>query len=380
MSAAIVGSGIAGLATAAALKRENVPVVVYERAPEICELGAGLALWTNGVNALEQLGVKDRVMAVSSVVNQVVTMSDDGKVLDRIELGDIGRQHGAECVCVHRGDLQRILMEAAGAERIHTGANCVGVQQDQKHATVCLNDGSRTEADFVVAADGIRSMIRNQLHPRSQLRFAGYSAWRALVPGTFSRGPEGATLVMLGLGSQAGIFQCGPHRVYWFATQNAPANPKLSPEVRKIALLKNFVRWPAPLAEVIETTPAENILENDIFDLRPLKNWGLGRVTFAGDAIHPMTPDLGQGAALALEDAVVLSRCVRNGTGIEKALREYERSRRARTAWIAIASRRLGLLLQTENTLAVLARRWFLSTHFAHRQGERFLKQLLESR
>jgi 2-polyprenyl-6-methoxyphenol hydroxylase-like FAD-dependent oxidoreductase len=378
MRAAIVGSGIAGLAAALALKRENVSCLVYERALQIREVGAGLSLLANGVQALNHLGVKDQVIAVSSAVNELVTMSDRGKVLDRVDFEALSRPQGSECICVQRGALQRILLQAVGPDSIHTGADCVEIQESHDHVSVRFEDSSCDAVDFVVAADGIRSTIRKQLHPHSQLRFAGYSAWRALTAGTFSGLPEGTAFLILGRGCQAGIFRCGPHRIYWFATQNAPTNPGLSADLRKLGLLKRFGHWPSPFPGVIEATPAENILENDIFDLATVNTWGIGRITFAGDAIHAMTPNLGQGAALALEDAVILARSIRKGIDIEKALREYERARRKRTAWIARASRRAGSLLQAGNPIVVLLRNWLLSTHFAHLQGERLLKEVLE--
>ena len=376
--AAIVGAGIAGLATAVALKKEKASCVVYERAPEVREVGAGLAIWANGVNALKQLGVKPEVMAAGSVVDHAITMNHRGKVLDRTDIGALGRRHGAECICVPRGELQRILLEATGAERIHIGANCVRVEPGPERVTTYFDDASCAAADFVVAADGMRSTIRKQLHPDSQPRFAGYRAWRGIVVGAFGGLPPCTTLLILARGCQAGIFPCGSNRVYWFATQNGASNPTQSPEGRKLAVLKAFDGWPAPFPEIIDATAPDNILENDILDLKPLDAWGSGRITFAGDSIHGMTPNLGQGAALALEDAVVLGRCIRNGQSIDQALRDYENVRRKRAAWIAIASRRVGVLLQNRNPIIVLLLRYSQSTRFAHMQTRRFLNQLFE--
>src|SRR5215471_16670960 len=132
MKAVIVGAGMAGLATAIALKREGTSCVVYERAPELREVGAGLAIWANGVNALQHLGVKPEVMRAASVVDQAITMDHRGKVLDRTDIGALGRRHGAECICISRGELQRILFMAAGAECIQTGHDCVKIEQGEE--------------------------------------------------------------------------------------------------------------------------------------------------------------------------------------------------------------------------------------------------------
>jgi 2-polyprenyl-6-methoxyphenol hydroxylase-like FAD-dependent oxidoreductase len=182
----------------------------------------------------------------------------------------------------------------------------------------------------------------------------------------------------LARGCQAGIFPCGSNRVYWFATQNGASNPTQSPDERKLTVLQAFDGWPDPFPEIIGATAPDSLLENDILDLEPLDAWGSGRITFAGDSIHGMTPNLGQGAALALEDAVVQARCIRSGDSIEHALRKYENGRRKRAAWIAVASRRVGFLLQNQNPIIVLLLRSFQSTRLAHMQTKRFLNHLFE--
>jgi 2-polyprenyl-6-methoxyphenol hydroxylase-like FAD-dependent oxidoreductase len=273
MKAVIIGGGIAGLATAIALKREKTSCVVYERAPELREVGAGLAIWANGVNALRHLGVKAEVMAAASVVDEAITMDHGGNVLARTDIGALARRHGAECICVPRGELQRILYEAAGPEWIHTGADFVRIEERREQVTVYFDNGPSAAADFVVAADGMRSTVRKQLHPDSQPRFAGYLAWRGMARGAFDGLPLRTTILVLGRGCQAGIFPCGSNRVYWFATQNRGSNPKQSPEGRKLAVAKALHGWSAPFPELIDATAPDSILENDILDLEPLDAW-----------------------------------------------------------------------------------------------------------
>jgi 2-polyprenyl-6-methoxyphenol hydroxylase-like FAD-dependent oxidoreductase len=372
VKAVIVGGGIAGLAAAVALRRSNVECDVIERAEELREAGAGLALWANGVRALDDLGLKSEALAASSIVNELVSWNDRGKVVDRVDLTTIGR--GTESICIPRGELLRILLSAAGGNAVRAGARVSGVEGD----AVVLEDGSRVEADFVIAADGARSAIRLKTHPASTLRPAGYVAWRALVEGSFPGLEAGTTLFMTGRGCQAGIFPCGAGKVYWFATRNGLADAALSPESRKRAVLEKVGKWLGPLPGIVEATPAESILENDLSDLKPLSQWGTGRVTFAGDAIHAMTPNLGQGAALALEDAVVLARWIRTGGdagSVESALRAYELERQTRTRWMATASRRFGAMLQTENALAITVREWMASSRWVHREGARMLER-----
>ena len=254
----------------------------------------------------------------------------------------------------------------------------LSVRQRQDCVYASFEDESTAESDFLIAADGIHSTIRSQLRPASQVRFAGYSAWRGLARESFPYLSEATSLLMMGCGCQAGVFPCGRDHVYWFATQNTPANPFVGPGTRKITIQSRFEDWPSPLPEIIEATPAESILENDICDLDLLQNWGVGRITFVGDAIHAVTPDLGQGAALGLEDAVVLGRLIQSGTGIEEALREYEVVRKQRTAWIARYSRWSGRLLQAENPIAIVLRQWLFSAQLVYRCQEPLFDRLFE--
>ncbi|MGH9663038.1 MAG: FAD-dependent monooxygenase [Bryobacteraceae bacterium] len=379
MKALVVGSGIAGLAAAVALKRANVSVSVYERAAEIRELGAALSVWANGVNALHLLGVKGEVLAASASIRRTVALTESGAVLSRTNLEALGRRHGSESVCIERGELQRILLHAAGPANVHTGKTCTAIRQTVDSAQASFEDGTVAEADFLVAADGIGSTIRTQLHPESRPRPAGYTAWRAMTPGAFAELHDGTALLILGRGCQAGIFPCGSQRVYWFATQKAAANPALSPEARKRWILDKFRRWPTSLPAVVEATSAEAILEHDISDLEPLRRWGAGRITLAGDAIHAITPNLGQGAVLAIEDAVVLGRCVEShGGDIAAALRAYERNRQSRTAWAARESRRAGRLLHAESATGTKLREWLMSSRPGQWHGERLLRRLFE--
>lgn len=377
VKATVVGGGIAGLAVAAALRLEGMECAVYEQAGAIEHAGAGLALWANGMNALGLLGLRDPVVQAGSLVNELLTVDNTGKPLGRTDLGRIARAYDSECVCVARTDLKRILMKAAGVERIHTGMRCIAVNQTGASGTAIFEDGLAVESDFVVVADGIQSRLREQVHPGLRAGQAGYLAWRGLAHTPAQQLAPGAALFFVGRGCQAGVFPCGQHRSYWFATQNRQARPAENSGARKRELLTLFAGWQNTLTGAIAGTEPENILENDVLDLQTPKTWGRGRMTFAGDAIHGLTPNLGQGAALAIEDAVVLAHSLRTAERVEQGLRAYEASRIARVTPIAEASRRLGRLLQSENRLLSRFARFAVGTVIAQRRSEAMLRRLL---
>lgn len=206
--------------------------------------------------------------------------------------------------------------------------------------------GEEAQGDFLVGADGLHSVVRGRLHGTERPRYAGYTAWRAVT--TFKIQPT--TSESWGHGKRFGIVPIGGSRVYWFATKNAPEGQPEHPEGRKQKLLHLFKGWHPPIVDLIEATDPEAILRHDLYDRKPMKrSWGEGRVTLLGDAAHPTTPNLGQGACQATEGAFVLAQQLRSAMDIAAALRRYEAQRLPRTAFITNLSWRIGRMAQLEN-------------------------------
>jgi len=357
MRAVIIGGGIGGLAAAVALRRVGMEAHVVERTAEIREVGAGLSLWSNAINALRELRLADQVIAAGSLFERTVTQTSRGRVIATTDLAEISRMAGAPCVCIHRAALQRILAGALPAAMVRTSARCTGFDD----ATAILENGERIEADLLIAADGISSVIRERLHGAHSPRYAGYTCWRGIIreEGIL---PERSALVTVGAGRQFGIFPCGTGQVYWFHTSNAPPGTRRRPDLA----------W-----AVIERTPEDAIIQNDIFDRPPLRWWGRGRVTLLGDAAHATTPNLGQGACMAIEDAVVLAHCLGTVQPVEKALREYERLRIPRTTAVIRNSWQSGRMFQLDQPALESVRDWFFGTSLGARLRMRMFRDLL---
>lgn len=375
--ALIIGGGIGGLATAVALDRAGIEPVVFERAPALGEVGAGLSLWSNAVKALRRLELDEPVVALGSVLERAVTAAPDGRVLDTTPIGELSRRAGAPSVCVHRADLQGCLMRAVPAERPHTGRECVGFEQDERGVTARFADGTTERGDLLIGADGIRSAIRRELHGRAEPRYAGYAAWRGIAEMRHPELPADGSILALGPGMQVGLFPCGPGRTYWFATRNEPASSQAKPAPPRSEILAALQGWWPPIPAVVEATPEAAVLRNAVLDRPPVHHWGRGRVTFVGDAIHATTPNLGQGACQALEDAVALADTLHRSGDVQTGLRAYERLRRDRTAMVVRQSRSLGKVLQWENAALVRLRSLVLGTRAAHRQAIRLFEELL---
>lgn len=368
MRAVIIGAGIGGLAAAVALRRVGVESLVVERVPEVGEVGAGFSIWSNAVNALRELGVEARAVASASVIEQIVTQTPAGRIIAVNDFAEISRQAGAPCICLRRAVLQRILLEELPPAWICVGMPCVGFDD----STAILENGQRIEADVLVGADGISSVIRDGLQGAQPPRYAGYRCWRGMLRGEGLL-PDRWALLAAGAGSQFGLWPCGAGQLYWFLTANAPQGaPRTKADA--LALCRD---WAAPIPEVIESTPEDAIVQNDVVDRPPLRRWGRGRVTLLGDAAHATTPNLGQGACQALEDAVVLAHCLRGVRPVEAALREYERLRIPRTTAIVRDSWQGGRLLQLDRPALEALRNWALGTSLSRRLATRMFRTLL---
>ncbi len=345
-TAIIIGGGIGGLTTAIALLRVGIDAQVYERAPELREVGAGLTLWSNAIKALRRLGLAEAVQAAGQPGLGGSIRTWRGDILTQVAAADLEARYGAANLAIHRADLHNVLLKSLGEERVHLGAECTRFRQDETGVTALFADGREVGADFLVGADGIHSVIRRQLFGQEKIRYAGYTAWRGVATVDASVVPPGAGFEAWGRGRRFGVVPIGGGRVYWFATQNARANGKDASGGRKTEVMSLFRGWLAPVEALIRATDEAAILRNDIVDRKTIKEWTNRRVTLLGDAAHPMTPNLGQGACQAIEDAVMLPQRLQAMEDIESGLRSYELRRLQRANFIVRASRQIGAVAQ----------------------------------
>jgi 2-polyprenyl-6-methoxyphenol hydroxylase-like FAD-dependent oxidoreductase len=345
MRALVVGGGIGGLAAAIALRRVGLDVTVFEQAHEFERVGYGFGLSPNALLALERLHLAEAVRMRGARAERVLIRRWDGELINEVRVGELGW----EMLGVHRADLQLVLQEAAG-DTLRLDSRCDGFAEEASGAKVMLADGSEERGDLLVGADGINSAIRKQLHGAGELRYAGHVAWRAAIAFEDER-LRGTMTESWGSGARFGLVPIGHGRLYWFVAERGPPNAAPAPGGAKAALLRRFADWHEPIRAVIEATDEAVISKTDVYDRKPLASWGRGHVTLLGDAAHPMTPNLGQGAAQALEDAVVLANRLRATSDAEAALRAYEAKRIPRTAEIVRRSWQLGRIAQVQSPL-----------------------------
>ena len=358
--ALVIGGGIGGLTAAIALRRAGIEATIFERTHDLGrgDYGSALFLWSNAMNALRQLELADQIAAEGAPIEWFKEYTAKGEQLTAWPVGQMSREIGVPSVCLDRDDLLAVLIGALDDSAIWRDAECVGFTQDATGVTARFADGHEERGDLLIGADGIKSAIRRQLRGASDPRYAGYTAWRAIIPFTDPHAPEDTFAETWGRGKRFIHYPVGDGRHYLSCFMTVPEEMPEPPAGRRAMLLKHYARWPAPTRALIEATQDEEIHRTAIVAHFPLRHWGVGRVTLLGDAAHSMTPNLGQGACQAIEDGVVLANCLSEGApgDLAAALRAYEARRKGRTASIMMRSLGIGLTGRIKNPIAVRVR------------------------
>ncbi|MBP2703835.1 FAD-dependent monooxygenase [Microbispora sp. RL4-1S] len=359
MRIAVVGAGLGGVPAAVGLYRRGHEVTVYERGAELREAGTAVVIMPNGARALDELGLgdhlRDQVMpAVSGGLRD-----RHGRPLLVTDVAEAQRAIGTS-VAVSRTELHRALRAPLPAELVRTGTPVQRLEQDGSGVTLISDDRPVTRADAVIVADGIGSALRGLLFPRHPgLRRAG----RLDLRGTLPR-PAGAdvTEVLASIlvdrrdGSMFGLFPVGEHDLYWF-TDSALRGAPPEPDEARLLALSLTADWHPAVRALIEATRPSDIYVDAIACLaEPLPSFAVGRVALLGDAAHAMTPDLGQGASQAFEDAAAVTRHLADAGPADVAgrLRRYDAERRPRANSLMLASSRQSWLMSRTGAVAWL--------------------------
>ncbi len=347
--ALIVGGGIGGVTAALCFAQQGFDVDVFEQAENFGEIGAGIQLSPNPSRVLHDLGLEQALRAIA-FMPEGVEMRDwkTGRVLSSSPLGARAIEtYGAPYYHVHRADLMAVLVAAArNTQRIalHTSARVDRVVEAASGVSIEVG-GKRHDGDLLVGADGIRSVVRTALFGAEAPTFTGCVAWRALVPVDRLPAKHVRPMATVWWGP-------GKHFVHYYVRRGELVNcvcvvEKSGWEVESWTergehseLKRDFAGWNPELQTLIDAADKDSCFKWALFDRPPMPQWSKGCITLLGDACHPTLPFMAQGAAMAIEDGAVLSRCVAQGTDIEVGLQRYESLRRERTARIQAGSRR----------------------------------------
>ncbi|MEA2403120.1 MAG: FAD-dependent urate hydroxylase [Thermoleophilaceae bacterium] len=337
----IVGGGIGGLTAALALRDAGFEFELFERAPEIRPIGAGISLWPNGARIMHHFGVGPDLEPLSPEMRWLRYRSPDGQLLRDIPLDRMVELSRQRPLPLARTDLQRVLFDHVGPEHVRLERDCVDVRQDADSATAIFADGSEASGDLVVGADGINSVVRAHLLGRPDPpEYAGNVNWNGLIddPDDELDSADGMTIAV-GDSRRVGLMPVNDKQVYFFFDAPVPVDP-VEPDGWRAELASLYAGWGPPARTLIERFDPARMVRQPIFEVAHLDRFVRGRVLLLGDAAHGTTPTIGQGASQAMEDSVVLTRClVEAERGIDDALERYQDLRRDRVHEVAVVSR-----------------------------------------
>ncbi|MEA5458793.1 FAD-dependent monooxygenase [Arcicella sp. LKC2W] len=352
----IIGAGIGGLTTALTLKQKGFDVALYEGTAEIKPVGAGIIIANNAMQVFQKLGLQDKIQAAGNKISYMKITDENLKPLSVIDLSVFEQKYGVHNVAIHRGELQKILADAVGFENISLSKKLVDIQKNTDF-TLNFDDNSSVQSNILIGADGIKSVVRNKLFQENTIRNAEQICWRGICHFTLPQQYTNELNEAWGKGKRVGFVKISSQKVYWYAL----ANQKDIKNAHDINLSDFFKEFHSDIVSILKATPKEKIIIADILDLKPMQHWQEKNVCLVGDAAHATTPNLGQGACQAIEDAYVLGNCLSQENDINIAFEKYQDIRKKKAHEIVNTSWQLGKLAHINNNFGIWLRNTIMS-------------------
>lgn len=352
----IIGAGIGGLTTAIALVQKGIETIIYEQANELNEIGAGIWIAPNGLKVYEKLGLAQEIISSGKVLDKISITDIRGKNISVIDGNEIEAKHNFKTVAIHRAILQKILIDKIGKSSIVLGKRFNSYSQIEENVEVSFEDGLKVNGDFLILSDGIKSKGRLQINPNLKLRYSNQACWRFVTDFNYPKNEDGNMYEIWSnkKGLRVGYSQINSRQVYVYITNYDKAGLIDDTTKLKQNLLQLCDEFPEIVKQIISSVEAENIIRSDIYDFKPISNWVDNNVALLGDAAHATTPNLGQGACQAIEDAYVISDELSLTDNIHTALINYQHKRIPKATFITNTSWQLAKLTNTNGFLKSL--------------------------
>lgn len=349
-SITIIGAGIGGLTTALALKQRGVETTVCESAPEIRPVGAGIAMGSNAMQVFRKMGLSGKIESAGYRVSLMKITDEQLRVLSAMELAAFEKKYGVFNVAIHRGDLQRILTAEIGKENIMLSRRLTGMEERGEGFRLLFSGHEALDSRVVIGADGIKSVVRQELFGHQEIRDARQVCWRGICEAEPWGKYDHEALESWGKGKRFGFVKINTRQLYWYAVVSRSL-------VRDDGDLPGmFSDFHRDVRKMIAATPVESIFQSEIADLKPLAQWHKGNACLVGDAAHAATPNLGQGACQAVEDAYTIGQLFEKDRPAGDAFRQYEKARMKKARYIVSQSRLIGNIAHWENGTGVWLR------------------------
>ncbi|MDH5217633.1 MAG: FAD-dependent monooxygenase [Gammaproteobacteria bacterium] len=349
----IVGGGIAGLSLYNMLSMQRSHhIELLEKQTQLITNGTGITLGINTIKILKKLGLFDHIAKKGLAINRFDITNQAGKILSSLGMSEKMRQQNLATYAIHRNDLHQIFSVNLDPRHLQLGKTIDQIQPGNEQVEITFNDGSQSEYDLVFGADGIYSQTRKMLWPNSTLRYSGYSCWRCIIPAnTNDRATE-----MWGKGKRLGIVPINANQSYVFLVINSVEGLENRETFSVLRMKSLYSEFSGPAQSVLDRLDhLEALAHNDLYDL-PTPQLGDKRVLLLGDAAHAATPNLGQGASMAIEDAYRLSKIIHKASNDEDISPLYRSIRTPRVKRVIDMSYKFGRIAQWESTPAVALR------------------------
>ncbi|MCS4305599.1 FAD-dependent monooxygenase [Chryseobacterium sp. BIGb0232] len=337
----IIGAGIGGLTLGNVLKQNGYDFTIYESAPEIKPVGAGIMMAVNAMQVFDKLGLKEKIENAGNKIHRIILSNESLKPFSKTEILELEQQYNSCNVAIHRAELQRILAENLNTDSIQLN-HSLGKIEKKENYILDFENGNQIESTTVFGADGIKSPVRNQIFKTGTIRNAGQKCWRGLVDFELPEEHHHEAFEMWGKGKRFGFIKISEKKVYWYACINEKSFSRYS------GIADIFRDFDHLVLKLIEATPEKNIICNEISDLTPIPLWYAENLCLIGDAAHATTPNMGQGACQAIEDAYVIGRLLEKSRDFNAIFEEFQKIRRKKVDYIVNTSRSIGKISQWE--------------------------------
>jgi 2-polyprenyl-6-methoxyphenol hydroxylase-like FAD-dependent oxidoreductase len=350
----IIGAGIGGLTTALTLKQKGINPTVFESASAIKPIGAGIIIANNAMQVFQKLGIHDKIEKSGNKISYMKITDTQLNPISIVDLTPYETKYGVHNIAIHRGDLQKILVDAVGSENINVSKRLSKIEKKEIFQ-LTFDDNSIWETKFVIGADGIKSTVREQLFEQSTIRNAKQICWRGICEIDLPKKYHNELNEAWGKGKRFGFVKISNKKVYWYALANTKTI-----KIETVNLKELFEDFHSDILNIIAATPKITIRTSEITDLKPIHKWQDKNVCLIGDAAHATTPNLGQGACQAIEDAYVLGKLLDSGIPFENTFQRYEKLRRKKAHSIVKTSWVVGKMAHIENDFGIWLRNTML--------------------
>ncbi|MDN5478055.1 MAG: FAD-dependent monooxygenase [Chryseobacterium sp.] len=364
----IIGAGIGGLTLGNILKQHQFDCTIYESAPEIKPVGAGIMMAVNAMQIFDRLGLKEKIENAGNKIHGISITDESLKPITKTSIPALEKKYNSCNVAIHRAELQRILAENIGYENIQLNHSLSKIEKKDNYS-LHFENGIQAESKIVFGADGIKSKIRDQILRTGNIRSAGQKCWRGLTAFDLPEEFNQEAIEMWGKGKRFGFVKISDKKVYWYALVNEKKHK------RYLKLCDYFEDFHPLVLDILEATLKENIILNDIIDLSPIPFWYSDNLCLIGDAAHATTPNMGQGACQAIEDAYVIGQLLEKNQGFNAVFEEFQRIRRKKVNCIVDTSWKIGKISQWEKGNAL---RNFLMRLIPERTNQKLAEKIIK--